>query len=407
MRIGLASFGGPAAQIALLHRSLVSEERWLSEQEFLRALSFCMVLPGPEAMQLAAYTGWRLRGVWGGVIAGLWFVGPGAAVILGLALIYTEFEEIPIVHGMLIGMQACVIAIVCQALIRLSQRALTDRQTRGIAVSSFVGLYVFGVPFPVIIAAAMIFGALRMNPTPNQDMSRAHRQIGLRRLWRNAFPWALAWLLPLVALLATSSLYGQLAGLFSQLSALSFGGAYALLAWMSQAMVEMHGWLTPKQMIDALGLAETTPGPLVLVTAFTGFLVGHDAGGVWGGLLGWLIAIWMTFVPCFLWVFTGAPVLENLTTHPRINAALRAVTAAIVGVIANLSVWFALHVLFAGVTPGPFALQVPQINTLSLPVAAVVLASIYALIQRKLPFWVVLCAAAVCGGGMAICNLIE
>jgi chromate transporter len=341
-RIGVLSFGGPAAQIALMHRELVDRHRWLTETEYLRALSFCMVLPGPEAMQLATYAGWRLRGTPGGLIAGGLFVLPGAVLVMALAIGYARFGNLPLVSALLLGVQAAVLAIVLQALWRLSNRALARHLHRAVAVAAFIAIFAFGVPFPLVILAAGVLGfftARKAPPVPQPP-------IDWSPILRPAALWSALWLLPLAALWAADAGFlFDIALLFSKLAALTFGGAYAVLAWLSQTMVQDRAWLTLPQMIDALGLAETTPGPLILVTQFTAYLAGHAQSGPVLGLQAAAVALWMTFVPCFLWIFAGAPLIARLERAPRLDAALAAITAAVVGVIANLSLWFALHVL--------------------------------------------------------------
>ncbi|MCC1494482.1 chromate efflux transporter [Cognatishimia sp. F0-27] len=372
-RIGLLSFGGPAAQIALMHRVLVEERRWLDEASFLRALSFCMLLPGPEAMQLATYAGWRLRGVTGGIIAGGLFVLPGALVMGALALAYAMLGTAPDMQAALTGIKAAVIAIVAQAVWRLSQKALSDGAEQALAAAAFVALFVFGAPFPLVILAAAGTGWWRARASLPAEHPAP---ISVRRPWR-AVIWLVLWLAPIPILFALGQdLLAQIAVFFAKLAALSFGGAYALLAWMTQEAVTAQGWLTAEQMVDALGLAETTPGPLILVTQFVAMLAGFGAGGTGLALLAGAITLWMTFVPCFVLVFAGAPFIETLLHRPRIAAALKAITAAVVGVIASLSLWFAIHVLFAATTPmqfGAITLDRPVWGSLSWGVLGLVI----------------------------------
>ncbi|MDD8023755.1 MAG: chromate efflux transporter [Paracoccaceae bacterium] len=399
-RIGLLSFGGPAAQIALMHRMLVDERRWLSEADYLRALSFCMVLPGPEAMQLATYAGWRLRGVAGGLIAGLWFTLPGALAILLLAAGYVQWGTAPVAQGLLLGVKACVAALVVQALIRLAQRSLADTTARVTAALSFVALALAALPFPLVILAAALWGARQAGTAPAPPAPPIRPGPGILR---RALPWAAAWLLPLGALmLLPDPFWAQLALFFSKLATLSFGGAYALLAWMAQVLVRDFGWLSPGEMIDALGLAETTPGPLILVTAFAGFVAGFHHGGIWAAMAGWAVTLWMVFTPCFLWVFAGAPLIEALTRRPRLAAALSGVSAAVVGVIAALALWFALHVLFAQLTPGPLGLSLPDLASFR-PIAAALMAlAATLLIGWRWPLFVVLTLCAGLGGVLGL-----
>lgn len=376
LRLGLLSFGGPAAQIALAHRELVEKRAWLSEGEFLRALSFCTLLPGPEAMQLITYAGWRLRGAWGGLWAGGLFILPGAALILILAALYGAFGALPGVQALFAGVQAAVLAIVAEALLRISRRALKDRAAPFIAAAAFAALYTLALPFGLVILAAGLFGLLRPRPatiaapTPTPSASRL-------RLGPAPFLLALAWGLPLAALwLWAGGLWAEMALFFSKLAIVTFGGAYAVLAALAQEIVTARGWLSLPETIDALGLAETTPGPLILVNVFVGYLAALKAGGALYALGGAMIALWMTFVPAFLWVLTGAPFVEALTAKPRLQGALSAITAAVLGVIAHLSLWLALHVLFAAQIPwdfGPFHLVLPDLTHLRWPALALAL----------------------------------
>jgi chromate transporter len=402
-RIGLLSFGGPAAQIALMHRVILDEKKWVTEPEYLRALSFCMLLPGPEAMQLATWIGWRLHGVTGGLIAGGLFVLPGALVVLALSLIYAAFGEVPLVAALFTGVQAAVIAIVVEALIRVSRRALRSREAYVIAIAAFLGLYALDLPFPIIILAAGIWGFFR---TPAGTADAPAPPAALARSLKAAALWLAIWLLPLAALTLTApSRLAEIGIFFSKLAILTFGGAYAVLAWMAQDVVEAKGWLTIQQMIDGLGLAETTPGPLILVNEFVGFMAAHQVGGWQLGLAGAAVAVWMTFIPSFLFIFAGAPFIERLTHMPRLSGALVAITAAVVGVIANLSLWFALHVLFATVPEialGPLSLALPDPTTLR-PLPALIAAfAAWALLVRHWSLLVVLLLSALASAAAAV-----
>lgn len=369
-RIGVLSFGGPAAQIALMHRELVEDRGWLDEPDFLRALSLCMLLPGPEAMQLATYAGWRLRGVPGGLIAGGLFVLPGALLIAALVALYAAYGALPLVQAGFLGIKAAVIVIVVQALRGLARKALTTQTARAIAGLSFFAIFALNLPFPLIVAAAALWGwiAARGEAAP-AAAAPAPPAPGAHPL-RTALPWLALWLGPLVALsLAGPALLAQIGWFFAWLAVVTFGGAYAVLAYMTQTVVETHGWITTAQMIDALGLAETTPGPLILVTQFVAMLTGQLQGGPALALAAGAVALWATFLPCFLWIFLAAPYLERLAARPRLSAALSGVTAAVAGVILNLSLWFALHVLFGRVATfraGPVALPHPDLSTLDL-----------------------------------------
>ena len=382
-RIGVLSFGGPAAQIALMHDELVDRRGWLSETEFLRALSLCMLLPGPEAMQLATYSGWRLRGTFGGLIAGLLFVLPGACIILALALGYTFYGQVPLVQAAFVGIKATVIVIVLQALLKVARRALTTRAAWVLAACAFTALFVFGLPFPVIVLAAGAFGALShagdSTPAIPEATSRA-RTLPVIALW------AVLWATPLLALwVADQAFLLQIGLFFSKLAVVTFGGAYAVLAYMTQTVVQDFGWITTAEMIDALGLAETTPGPLILVTQFVAMLAGFAEGGFARSIAAGALTLWVTFIPCFLWIFAAAPYLDLIAARPRLAAALQATTAAIVGVILNLALWFALHVFFASKTPlGILALPVPDLSSIDLrAVALTALAGVLLLWARR------------------------
>ena len=351
-RIGLISFGGPAAQISLMHDELVDRRGWLSEQQFLQALSFCMLLPGPEAMQLATYAGWKLRGVSGGLIAGLLFVLPGAAVIMALAFGYAYWGDLPLVQSLFVGIKATVVVVVLQALLKLSRKALTDTANQMLAGLAFAAIFFLSLPFPLIIAAAALWGFWR---TGTQADAPAPPATERPRTLRPVAIWGALWLTPIVLLWAIGADFlTDIALFFSTLAIVTFGGAYAVLAYMTQAVVDTHGWIGTAQMIDALGLAETTPGPLILVTQFVGFLAGFSQGGAGLALLAAVLTLWVTFTPCFLWIFAGAPYVETLLARPRLKGALTAISACVVGAILNLSIWFALHVLFAEITPGRF-----------------------------------------------------
>ena len=392
-RIGLMSFGGPAAQIAVMHRELVEDRSWLSEQTYLRALSLCMLLPGPEAMQLATYAGWRLRGVAGGLLGGLLFVVPGAAFIAVLALLYAWYGQLPLVQTAFLGIKAAVIIVVFQALLKVSSKALHGRLGWALAFGSFIGIFVLGLPFPLIILLAGAIGMLTKSPTAVAEPANLPPARSLRTL----LIWGGLWAAPLVllALLGEDFLL-QLGLFFSKLAVVTFGGAYAVLAYMTQTVVQDFGWINTDQMIDALGLAETTPGPLILVTQFVGMLAGFAQSGPSGAFAAGLLALWVTFTPCFLWIFLAGPYLEALSEQPRIAGALRAITAAVVGVIANLSIWFALHVLFDRVAPGvPLALPAPVWASFNPLAAALTLLAAVLMLALKRGFVVTMILLAV------------
>ncbi len=368
-RIGVLSFGGPTAQIALMHRVIVEERNWLNDKQFLNALSFCMLLPGPEAMQLATYSGWRMHGVAGGLAAGLLFVLPGAAVVLMLAAIYAILGEVPLVNALFIGVKAAVLIIVLEALLRVSKRALLVPAHWIVAALAFVGLFFLTLPYPLIVAAAALFGFLRGGPVETTLQPRADARGMVTGTLITVLLWLAVWWVPLILIASVQpGVLAQLGIFFSKLAVVTFGGAYAVLAYMAQDVVNQFGWLTAGEMLDGLGLAETTPGPLILVTEFVGFLAGYRAGGIWIGLAGVFVTLWATFVPCFLWIFAGAPYIDWIGEQPRLKGALSAITAAVVGVILNLSIWFALHVLFAKVTArkfGSVTIWQPELMTLN------------------------------------------
>lgn len=394
LKIGFLSFGGPAAQIALMQRELVDERPWLTERQFLNAVGFCMLLPGPEAMQIATYCGWKLSGVRGGLIAGGLFVLPGAAIVLLLAAAYASYGEIPLVRAVFLGVQAAVVAIVLQALLRLANKTLKLPSHWLIAGLSFLAIYVFALPFPLIILAAGLWGAFAatgaapppLPVTPAKPLKTL--TIGLS-----------SWFLPILVLWgAGASFLTDIAVFFSILAVVTFGGAYAVLAYMTQEVVATKGWITTQAMIDALGLAETTPGPLILVTEFVAYLAGAVQGGPGLAVAAALVALWVTFVPCFLWVFLGAPYIDWIASRPRLTGALNAITAAVVGVILNLSVWFALHVFFANVRiahAGPMMPALPDWSSFQLLPAALALVAGVLLIGLR---WPLIRVLAVSGG---------
>jgi chromate transporter len=380
-KIGVLSFGGPAGQIALMHRMLVDERRWIAEDRFLHALNFCMLLPGPEAMQLATYIGWRLHGTLGGLAAGLLFVLPGAIVVLALSIAYAYFGQVPLVEAAFVGIKAAVLVIVIEALVRVARRALRGPYDAAIAAAAFIGIFFFAVPFPLIIAAAAAIGFMLLPSAPKQreEEGPAEPSVPLSRTVATAALWLAIWIGPLLllpAMFGHDHVTTDIALFFSKLAIVTFGGAYSVLAYMAQQAVEIYGWLSAGEMLDGLGLAETTPGPLILVTEFVGFLAGFRKGGepaLAFGLLGAAVTLWATFAPCFLWIFVGAPYVERLSASPRLAGALAAVTAAVVGVILNLSLWFTLHVLFDNVTAtrhGPLRVWTPDPATLNVEALA-------------------------------------
>lgn len=375
--IGLNSFGGPAGQIAVMHRVLVDEKKWISEERFLHALNFCMLLPGPEAQQLATYIGWLLHGWRGGLTAGTLFVLPGAAVILILSYIYAAFQTVPFVQALFFGLKCAVLAIVVEAVIRIGKRALKSRFAYGIAIAAFIAIFFFAVPFPAIIAIAAVIGFARARITGSSAVDAADasmRPNPLRSLAVLAGGLAV-WFGPIAAIwaaLGRDSVYFDIGAFFSKAAVVTFGGAYSVLAYIAQEAVGTFGWLQPGEMVDGLAMAETTPGPLIMVVQFVGFMAAYrDPGALdpmLAGTLGAALTTWVTFAPCFLWIFLGAPYIERLRGNRALSAALAAITAAVVGVVLNLAVWFALHTLFSElsvVSAGPLRVQVPDVSTVS------------------------------------------
>ena len=376
-RIGVLSFGGPAGQIALMHRTIVDEKRWISEDRFLHALNYCMLLPGPEAQQLATYIGWLMHGVRGGILAGLLFILPGFIVMLGLSTLYAVFQETAWLPALFFGLKAAVLAVVVEALMRLARRALKTRAHYYVAAASFLALFMLNAPFPIVVILAGLtgFALYRYAARSSAAEVKAQSPRRLRRFTTHAVArpllvlvfWILIWQAPLLlvrnlhapsdliaeALSGETNVFGALFIFFSKMAVITFGGAYAVLTYVAQVAVGHYAWLQPGEMLDGLALAETTPGPLVLVLCFVGFLAGYRnplfMAPLMGGALGATLVAWATFVPSFVWIFAGAPYIEKLRDNAALSAALSAITAAVVGVILNLSLWFGLHVLFAEV----------------------------------------------------------
>ena len=407
VRIGLLSFGGPAGQIALMHRILVDEKEWLDEQSFLNALNFCMLLPGPEAMQLATFAGWRLRGVSGGLIAGGLFVLPGAVVMLILSIGYVAFSGASMLSGIFLGVKAAILVVVVQALITLSRRALTQTQHYVISGAAFIGLFFLNLSYPVIVIASGVYGAFFLSAYHKRPQILSPEGAHIPELSAFSFGrFAITlgvglclWLCPLVIVFwgIGTPFLAELGWFFSKLALITFGGAYAVLAYMAQDVVGAYGWLNPAQVLDGLGLAETTPGPLILVTQFVAFVAGFQQGGYALALIAVSLGLWVTFVPCFLWIFLGAPYVQRLSSQPRLWGALGAVTAAVVGVILNLSVWFALQVSFETVLElrmGLLTFWVPQLASVDLRVIAIATLSAILIWRLKLALgWVLMGAA--------------
>lgn len=409
LKIGLLSFGGPAGQIALLHREVVDDRRWVSDARFLHALNFCTLLPGPEAQQLATYLGWLMHGVRGGIAAGMLFVLPGMAVMLGLSILYATLGEVPAVAALFFGLKCAVLVLVVEALLRVARRALKTDAAWVLAGAAFVALYLFGVAFPIVVLAAALIGygvpdafrggghgSAKDGPPALLDAVLAADPERPARLaasaWRAGWVAIALWLLPVAALmLVDAGVFADAAWFFSKMAVVTVGGAYAVLAYVAQEAVAGYGWLTPDQMLVGLGLAETTPGPLILVLQFVGFLAGHGQGGLAWGVLASVLTVWVTFAPCFAFIFLGAPSVERLHAKRALTGALAAVTAAVVGVIANLALWFGLRVLFAEIRQvplGPVSLDIPipgSLDALALALAALAALCLFHLKLGLLP----------------------
>jgi len=428
LRVAALSFGGPAGQIAVMHRILVEEKRWVSEQRFLHALNYCMLLPGPEAQQLATYIGWLMHRTLGGIIAGGLFVVPGIIAIMALSYVYAAWGNVPIIVALFFGLKAAVLAIVIEALVRIGKRALKNQVMIALAAVAFIGIFFLNVPFPVIVfgaaiigyaAAAMGVAAFRADAGHAPGKHKAaivddmlgegipeHARPTLARALAVSAIWLTLWLVPVIALLATlgsANVFSQITVFFSKMAVVTFGGAYAVLAYVAQQAVENYGWLKPGEMLDGLGMAETTPGPLIMVLQFVGFMAAFREPGalapMLAGTLGGLLATWVTFTPCFLWIFLGAPFVEKLRGNKPLNAALSAITAAVVGVILNLAIWFAIHTVFRETVPVrafPLSFDAPRLASvdwfaLGLSVAAAV--AIFRLKAGMIPTLAACCLA--------------
>lgn len=415
LKIGLLSFGGPAGQIAMMHRILVDEKKWVSEPQFLHALNFCMLLPGPEAQQLATYIGWLLHRAKGGIAAGLLFILPGLAIILALSTVYVLWRDTPVIDGLFFGLQAAVLAIVVEAVQRIAKRAIKTRFLLGLSAAAFIGIYLLQIPFPLIVAAAALAGWLAGRWRSDWIAAGSSRADGdvlpsVEPSWqRNAtilLLFGLLWFGPIIWLhlaLGDSHVFSRISVFFSEMAVVTFGGAYAVLAYVAQQAVEVYGWLQPGEMLHGLGLAETTPGPLILVLTFVGYLAGFRDSGLdplLGGLAGGMLATWVTFVPCFLWIFLGAPYVERARHVKAFAHALAAITAAVVGVILNLAIWFALHVLFHDMQPvsfGPLAWDIPVWSSLDPGMAVLAAAMLIAVLRFHIGLTWLLTGAAVAG----------
>lgn len=430
LRVASLSFGGPAGQIAVMHRILVEEKHWISEGRFLHALNYCMLLPGPEAQQLATYVGWLMHRTAGGLMAGGLFILPGIIAIMGLSYIYAAYGNVSFVEALFFGLKAAVLAIVVEAVVRVGKRALKNRIMIALAAAAFVAIFFFAVPFPIIIIAAGLIGYAGARAGRPEFAPAGHGHGGssaaIDSMLGEAVPehvrpntartirvgalWLALWLIPVIVLLLAlgqGNVFSQIALFFSKMSLVTFGGAYAVLAYVAQQAVEHYHWLKPHEMLDGLGMAETTPGPLIMVLQFVGFMAAYrDASGLSPMLtatLGGLLATWVTFTPCFLWIFVGAPYIERLRGNTGLAGALGAITAAVVGVILNLSIWFALHTLFRETVPVqafPLDFDRPVLTSVDVPALVLSIAAATAIFRFKLGMLTVL--AGSCAAGVAL-----
>jgi chromate transporter len=436
-QIGLTSFGGPAGQIALMHRMLVDERRWFSERRFLHALNYCMLLPGPEAQQLATYFGWLLHGVRGGLVAGGLFVLPGFALILALSMLYAGYGDVVAVEAVFYGVKPAVMAVVAFAVFRIGSRALRNRVMIAVAVGAFVGIFFLDVPFPLLVLGAGLLGYVGGHVRPrtfavlgeegdaatdadaerplfHDDEVRSARPSSRRSLGVLALGLALWWtpVLVLAAWLGSESVYVEEGVLFSTAAVVTFGGAYAVLAYIAQQAVQTYGWLTAGEMLDGLGMAETTPGPLIMVVEFVGFLGAYRSteglDPMLAGVAGAVLVVWVTFVPSFLWILLGAPYIEYLRGNRHLTAALSTITAAVVGVILNLAIWFSLHVVFeevGEVRAYGVRLYRPDWETIDPVAAALAVAAFYLLFRRRWGMLATLGASAAAGAAVYVTAL--
>jgi chromate transporter len=430
LRIAALSFGGPAGQIAVMHRILVEEKRWIGEHRFLHALNYCMLLPGPEAQQLATYIGWLMHKTRGGLIAGGLFIMPGVVAIMALSWIYALYGHVGIVSGLFFGLKCAVLAVVLQAVIRIGSRSLQNAVMRSLAAAAFVLIFFFDVPFPLIVLGAGVIGffggragapAFRLGgghgPASGAIVADADTLLGEElpahanptsgQSLRQALAWLALWLAPVAVLLVVageSSVFTQIAGFFSKMAVVTFGGAYAVLAYVAQQAVGHYHWLTPREMLDGLGMAETTPGPLIMVLQFVGFMAAYRHPGILSpllaGTLGGLLATWVTFTPCFLWIFLGAPFIERLRGNQALSGALSAITAAVVGVVLNLAIWFAVHTIFRAVQPvraGPIHFDLPHPASIDFAALAISAAAIIAMLRLRVGILATLGGASAVG----------
>jgi chromate transporter len=429
LRVAMLSVGGPAAQIAVMHRILVEEKRWISESRFLYALNYCMLLPGPEAKQLAVYIGWLMNRTVGGIMAGTLFVVPGVVSIMALSYVYAAYGNVPLVVALFFGLKAAVLAIVLEAVLRIGKRALKNNALRMLAAAAFVGIFFFAIPFPLIVLTAALIGFVgaasgaevfkadgghgkaesKHSPADSLlgDELPEHARPTVARALSVSAIWFALWLVPVIALLVvlgSDNVFSQIAVFFSKMAVVTFGGAYAVLAYVAQEAVENYHWLKPGEMLDGLGMAETTPGPLIMVLQFVGFMAAYrDPGSLspmMAGTLGGLLATWVTFTPCFLWIFLGAPFVETLRGNKALNGALSAITAAVVGVVLNLAIWFAIHTVFRETVPVrafPLSFDAPNFVTLDPWALALSIAAAIAIFRFKVGMIPTLAACCIAG----------
>jgi chromate transporter len=436
LRVALLSFGGPAGQIAVMHRILVEEKNWISESRFLHALNYCMLLPGPEAQQLATYIGWLLHRTAGGIMAGGLFILPGVIAIMALSYVYAAFGNVCTVAAMFFGLKAAVLAIVIQAVVRVGKRALRNRIMIGLAALAFIAIFFFNLPFPVIIIAAGVIGYVGAGRGWPQFAAVAHGggtnvaaidgmlgderpdhvRPSLPRALKVSLVWLLLWLAPvgtLLVVLGEANVFSQIALFFSKMALVTFGGAYAVLAYVAQQAVEHYHWVGPREMLDGLGMAETTPGPLIMVLQFVGFMAAYRDPGtlspMLAGTLGGLLATWVTFTPCFLWILLGAPFIETMRGNKGLAGALMAITAAVVGVILNLSIWFTLHTVFretSSVRSFGLSFDMPVLSSVDFPALALAIAAATAIFRFNMGMLTVLAGSCVAGVALRLAGLV-
>jgi chromate transporter len=437
LRVALLSFGGPTAQIAVMHRILIDEEHWISENRFLHALNYCMLLPGPEAKQLAVYIGWLMHRTLGGIMAGALFVVPGVISIMALSYVYAAYGKVPVIIALFFGLKAAVLAIVLEAVFRIGKRSLKNNTMRLLAAVAFAGIFFFNIPFPIIILSAALIGffgawsgatAFQLKSGHGDKKEGApvegllgdelpeHARPTVARALRASSIWLALWLVPVILLLITlgrANVFSEIAVFFSKMAVVTFGGAYAVLAYVAQEAVENYGWLKPGEMLDGLGMAETTPGPLIMVLQFVGFMAAYRDPGVLSpmlaGTLGGLLATWVTFIPCFLWIFLGAPFVEVLRDNKAISGALSTITAAVVGVVLNLAIWFALHTIFhelRSVRGYGFAFDTPVLASVEPWALALSIAAMVAIFRFKVGMITTLLVCSAVGIGLHFAGLV-